>query len=177
MKKWLIFTLIALSLLGADQFSKTFVLAHMEPGQTIPVIGDLFSWHLTFNTGALFGLQPANLIPGLSPNTFFYIFTAIALLFLINYVRNMQLSMDPMVTLIGLSTVAGGAVGNLVDRIIAARIGVVDFFMVNLGFSIGPIPFDPWPIFNIADIGITLGVGLIILGSIIESRQEKNPMK
>ena len=173
MKKWLLFTLIAIGLFGADQISKTYVMATMEPGQTISVFGDLFSWHLTFNKGALFGLQPADLIPGLSPNTFFYVFTAVALLFLLNYVRKMELVIDSMVTLIGLATVAGGAVGNLLDRIIVTRPGVVDFFMVNLGFSIGPIPFDPWPIFNIADIGITVGVGLIIVGSFIEAQREK----
>ena len=177
MKKWLLFTLIALTILGVDQISKTHVMATMQPGQTISVIGDTFSWHLTFNKGALFGLQPADLIPGLSPNTFFYLFTAIALIFLLNYVRQMHLSMDPMVTLIGLATVTGGAIGNLLDRIISSRPGVVDFFMVNLGFHLGPIPFDPWPIFNVADIGITVGVGLIIIGSFIEANTEKNPMK
>ena len=176
MKKWLLFTLIALALLAADQISKTHVMATMEPGPTISVIGDTFSWHLTFNKGALFGLQPADLIPGLSPNTFFYIFTAIALFFLINYVRKMELIIDPVVTLIGLATVTGGAIGNLLDRVIATRPGVVDFFMVNLGFSLGPIPFDPWPIFNVADIGITVGVALIIVGSFIEAQSEKNPM-
>jgi lipoprotein signal peptidase len=44
--------------------------------------------------------------------------------------------------------------------------------MVNLGFRLGPIPFDPWPIFNFADIFVNLGLGLFILDAIKNGKKE-----
>ena len=176
MKKWLLFSLIAFTVLVLDIITKAHFLNTMQPGETIPVIGKVFSWHLTFNKGALFGLNPADFIPGISANLFFYIFTAIALGILVNYIRTMELTKEPLILFIGLATVAGGALGNLTDRIIPSREGVVDFIMVDLGFRLGPIPFDPWPIFNVADIGITCGLTLILVGNFMADKQEKNPM-
>lgn len=59
--------------------------------------------------------------------------------------------------------ILGGAVGNAIDRVILTPLelsqGVRDFIHVDLGFS----PFHPWPTFNIADSGITVGFALLVL--------------
>lgn len=170
-KKWAIFIAIALSTFGIDYISKKIVLANIEPGETIPVIGDIFSWHLVFNKGALFGFNPSAIIPWLSNNIFFYIFSAVALVVLLNFVREVSAKRDPL-SFIGASLVFGGAMGNLLDRIIRPDLGVVDFFMVNLGFKLGPIPFDPWPIFNFADIWIDIGIIALFIASFIPTSED-----
>lgn len=58
----------------------------------------------------------------------------------------------------GVALITPGALGNLFDRLVYPARGVVDFIMVDLGFP----PFNPWPIFNIADIYITVGVAIIL---------------
>lgn len=58
---------------------------------------------------------------------------------------------------VALGLIAGGAIGNLVDRLLYAR--VVDFVLVDLDFW----PLDPWPVFNVADVVLVVGVCLMIL--------------
>jgi len=67
----------------------------------------------------------------------------------------------------GIIFICAGAAGNGLDRIIRPDSAVVDFFMADLGFHLGPIPFDPWPIFNFADIFINAGLGLFVLDYLV----------
>ncbi|MBN2542057.1 signal peptidase II, partial [bacterium] len=68
----------------------------------------------------------------------------------------------------GLLFVLGGAIGNLIDRM---RFGeVIDFISVDLGFW----PVNPWPIFNIADAAITVGIIMLIIASIKSDGREKD---
>ena len=72
-------------------------------------------------------------------------------------------------TFLGISFVMPGALGNLLDRIIRPGQGVVDF----IRFDINVWPFNPWPIWNLADAYITIGVALIILDLWLLERQSK----
>jgi signal peptidase II len=104
--------------------------------ESIPVIPNIF--HLTYieNPGAAFGLLANQRI-------FFIVITIIILIAVIYFYR--QLKPGQILLKIALGMVVGGAIGNLIDRL---RIGTVtDFF-----------DFRIWPVFNIADSAIVIGM-------------------
>lgn len=123
-----------------DQLTKLIVVSTMQEGQSIPLIYDIF--HLTYilNPGAAFGM--------LAHSRTFFIIVALVVLALVWWFRKEILD-EPLEVRYGAALFIGGAAGNLIDRI---NIGaVIDFF-----------DFRIWPIFNVADIAICVGVGLII---------------
>ena len=124
----------------ADQLVKWFVSYEMFPGMSIPVIQDIF--HITFvlNPGAAFGI--------LAHQRSFFIVMGIVIVILGGlfspYIRR-----QCRIFRCGTALLLGGALGNLIDRV---RFGhVIDFF-----------DFRIWPVFNIADIAIVVGVAAII---------------
>jgi signal peptidase II len=131
----------ALAVLAADQLAKALVVARLSPGEEIRVLGP-FVLRQVRNTGSAFGLFSSNPIPVLVASL-----ASFLLLTLILY-RWRLLRIRP--SLLGLGLTVGGAVGNIVDRIF--RGAVVDF-----------IDIGPWPVFNLADVSIVLGVSLLVL--------------
>ena len=123
-----------------DQFSKYIVVENMVLGESIPIIEEVF--HLTYilNPGAAFGM--------FAHNRLFFIAIAVIVIGIIIWTRR-EILASPWEVKAGCGLFLGGAIGNLIDR---ARQGlVIDFF-----------DFRIWPVFNIADIAICIGVGLII---------------
>lgn len=132
---------------AADLGSKAVIVKFLAHGQQIELIPSLNLVHAV-NQGAAFGLLAT------AGGWQRYLFIAIAVLasaFLIHMIRKPAIG---SVERLGLAMILGGAVGNLVDRIV--RLGVVDWIDVYAGTH-------HWPAFNIADIGITLGAALLIL--------------
>ena len=135
---WLFVLPLAVVIL--DQFSKYIVVENMALGDSIPIIEEVF--HLTYilNPGAAFGM--------FAHNRLFFIAIAVIVIGIIIWARR-EILASPWEVKAGCGRVLGGAIGNLIDR---ARQGlVIDFF-----------DFRIWPVFNIADIAICIGVGLII---------------
>lgn len=135
---WLFVLPLAVVIL--DQFSKYIVVENMALGESIPIIEEVF--HLTYilNPGAAFGM--------FAHNRLFFIAIAVIVIGIIIWARR-EILASPWEVKAGCGLFLGGAIGNLIDR---ARQGmVVDFF-----------DFRIWPVFNIADIAICIGVGLII---------------
>jgi signal peptidase II len=136
------FFLIALTVLAADQISKFFIVQLMQPNQSIPVIENIF--HITYvrNFGAAFGILPHRTI------LFMVVSLSVAFLILLFY---RQVPPGHPYLRIALALQFGGALGNnLFDRL---RFGyVVDF-----------LDFQVWPVFNIADMAIVIGIGFILL--------------
>ena len=128
-----------MAVLLVDQGTKAVVRMLMYQGESIPVLPSVF--HLTYimNPGAAFGILP-------NQNVLF-ITTAVLLItgVLAGY---RKLSPGRKILRIGLALVLGGALGNLLDRL---RFGkVVDF-----------LDFRIWPVFNLADTAIFIGVCLL----------------
>ncbi len=128
-----------MAVLLADQGAKAAVRMLMYQGESIPVLPSVF--HLTYimNPGAAFGILP-------NQNVLF-ITTAVLLITgaLVGY---RKLPPGRNILRIGLALVLGGALGNLLDRL---RFGkVVDF-----------LDFRIWPVFNLADTAIFIGVCLL----------------
>ena len=135
-----------------DQITKYMIVSNMTEGMSIPVINQVF--HLTFvlNPGAAFGM--------LEHNREFFIIMAIAVLMFVVYMRKKILE-EPLTVQIGIALFVGGALGNLIDRMTTGL--VVDFF-----------DFRIWPVFNVADIAICLGVGVMIWSIIREELKSRN---
>ena len=118
------------------------------------VIGDTLRWTLLYNPGAAFGLH-------LGPYSR-WIFLGITAVMLIVLWRLYQATPpDRWARALALGLVAGGAAGNLINRIWSAR-GVVDFIDIGIGAS-------RWPAFNVADMGVTTGALLL---AIVLQREE-----
>ena len=143
-----------------------FQYSGMYEGEKIPVIGDFFRITFIENPGMAFGFDP-----GINFKLWISIFSLVAsvgLIIYIYYVRNQRLSLR-----IALAFILGGAVGNLIDRMLYGIFygyapmfygRVVDFLDVDFfDFSIFGRNYDRWPIFNIADAAVTIGVFILII--------------
>lgn len=149
----MIYYLAALVVIILDQWSKYLVVRKMELGQSIPLIPDVF--HLTShrNLGAAFGILQ-------NQRTLFIVITLIVVIGII--VSLVRLGHKQPRVSWALSLVLGGAIGNFIDR--ASTGQVVDF----LDFTL--IDF---PIFNVADAAITIGVALLMLDMLLDSRRTR----
>lgn len=124
-----------------DQVAKWYVRSHFCLGESVPVVSDVFHWTYIVNHGAAFGVLM---------NQRWILLLVVILLLGAMYVGRKKLATAPVYARIGAGTLLGGALGNAWDRLYLG--GVVDFF-----------DFRIWPIFNVADIGICIGVSLLIL--------------
>ncbi|MDO4911130.1 MAG: signal peptidase II [Corynebacterium sp.] len=128
-----------------DQLTKIAILGSMAPGEIRPLIGDWFRFYLVFNSGAAFSMGAG----------FTWVFTLIQLAFVIVIAIYSPRITDTW-SAVALALVAGGAAGNLIDRLFRAP----GFF---IGHVVDFISVGSFAIFNIADSCITIGVCLLII--------------
>jgi signal peptidase II len=153
---------------GLDLWTKILAVRHLSGGVVKRLVGDHLELVLVYNRAAVFGLDPRHVIPGFPVNLFFSIFTLIAIVVLVLYFRSLKKT-DTLMHY-GLAAVLPGALGNLFDRILHPARGVVDFIKVDLNFW----PLNPWPVFNLADVWVTIGVMLMIIAFVVEEQQRKH---
>ena len=134
----LVFYLVAFIVVVADQLTKLLIQANLAPGQSVPV-GPIGITYLA-NTGSLFGLFPHQTL-------FLIITAAIGVVAVVVYYR--YLPTKTLLIRASLGLLLGGAVGNLTDRL-------------RFGYVIDFIDLRVWPVFNLADSAVT--VGIIMLG-------------
>ena len=145
-KKIVLSITLTLCVAIADQVTKFLISGYLAWGETRTLIPGLFDIVHYKNTGAAFGIFSS----GGSVRTIFL--TLVSLVALVIIAVLIKRSSDRR-TSVALSLIAGGAIGNLIDRL---RFGsVVDF----LDFHIGTLH---WPAFNIADSAITVGVIIML---------------
>ncbi|UFJ41960.1 signal peptidase II [Brevibacillus humidisoli] len=145
--------LIALVIVALDQWTKYLVVSRMELGESIPLLPDIF--HLTShrNMGGAFGILQ-------NQRTLFIVITVVVVIGIVVALYRIGRKQPRVST--ALALVLGGAVGNFIDRVTTGK--VVDF----LDFTL--IKF---PIFNIADAAITIGVALLLLDVFLDSRRTR----
>ena len=140
---WALALAVAVAATAVDQASKTWALERLSGRDPIHVLGSL-QLALSFNSGVAFSLGQGS---GLA-----VVPVALAVVLVVVYVAR-SLSGRLAATSVGL--VVGGAVGNLVDRLVRSHDGaVVDF-----------IDLQWWPVFNVADAAIVVGGILLTLAS------------
>lgn len=148
---------VAFAALVADQVTKRVVEANLALYESIPVVGHYLSWTHTQNTGAAFSLlQGAG---GL------FVLIAVVVSAVIVYYAP-RLPTRDWLSRVALGLQLGGALGNLIDRL---RQGYVTDF---IHFKIPEIGFD-WPVFNIADSCIVVGVVLLVALSVLREGRRK----
>lgn len=134
------FVIIALLVVIFDQLTKYYVVENFYLGESVPVIENIFHWTYILNPGAAFGM--------LEGSRWFFVVIAVGVLGGIWYMKD-EINEGGWMMQYGAALFGGGAIGNLIDR---ARSGlVIDFF-----------DFRIWPVFNVADIAICVGVAMIL---------------
>jgi signal peptidase II len=146
------FFLVAFAIsLALDQLTKNWVVATLAFTDRVPVIEGFFYLTHVRNPGAAFSLF-AN-APSEIRAPFFIATTLVAIVLILSFFR--KLSPGDRLSALALGLILGGAVGNLLDRLIHGA--VVDFLRIQLwaGYT--------WPDFNVADSSIVIGVTLLVI--------------
>lgn len=152
------FFIIIVAVVGFDQATKFWIMEHFVLHESQVVIPGLF--HLTYltNNGAAFSILAGQ--PALWRQLFFVGAASLALVFI--WIAQRSYGRRSRLYALALALIAGGAIGNLIDRI---RLGfVVDFLDIFVGAY-------HWPAFNVADSAITVGVTLFIVKNLLFERQ------
>ena len=134
--------IVSLTVIILDQLVKSVVSGNLYLGQSLPVIKNIFHITLVHNTGVAFGLFK-NL------SSFFILVSAAVILYILKdlLINHRCYSLRKK---IAFSLVLGGACGNLIDRF-------------HLGYIVDFLDFRIWPVFNIADSAITIGIFLLAI--------------
>ncbi|MGG3845714.1 signal peptidase II [Aeribacillus composti] len=137
--------LIALFVIALDQWTKWLIVKNMEIGESIEIINGFLYITSHRNKGAAWGILQNQML-------FFYVITIIVVLAIIYYMQ--KYAKQNAMLGVALSLMLGGAIGNFIDRLF--RKEVVDFIHTYIfGYN--------FPIFNIADSSLTIGVILLFI--------------
>lgn len=157
----LLYSLVGVLVL-LDQLTKIIVKSSLALGESVNVIGAFLRLTLLYNDGGAFSTQ-------LGPTLFYTIISACIAGVLI-YLIYRHSTRDRLVAL-ALAIVASGALGNLIDRIyLNSVIDWIDFEFFNIHIAPGKFLFwqhsgyhlTRWPVFNVADAAVTVGIVLLI---------------
>ena len=146
MNRFAIYALAALVLI-ADQLSKLQIVRTLPPDKVVNVLPGFFDLTLVHNTGGAFGILPNS--------TLWLVAAALAAALAIVWYTIRAKQPMPLLLSIALALPLGGAIGNLVDRVRLKY--VVDFLHAHAGNRL------EWPVFNVADSCICIGVGLLAI--------------
>ena len=141
-----------------DQISKLAARAFLRGEQPVNIIGDYFRLTYLENPGMAFGIRVGG-------PAFFTVFATLASLVVLIYL--FRLRGDRSGARFALALIFGGAVGNLIDRILYGQ--VVDFIEVG-------VKDFRWPVFNIADSAVTVGM-ILLIALVLTERQEEEPVE
>ena len=164
-RRTILFTVTAVVSLFLDQWTKVLARADLKPlasWRSVVVVDGYFDLRYSENTGVAFGMLQQ--LPGGRILLSLMALAALGLGF--HYLRRT----DPRQTRLhlALGLVAGGAVGNLVDRIIAGRVS---------DFIVWKYHGHEWPAFNVADAALVVGVCLMALDMLLDRRRAAAPAK
>ena len=179
--KWVLFWIVSLISLVADQITKIWaraalpvhpagcevpedIIIHKCIGTPVTVIEGFWDWRLSMNPGSAFGL-----FGSLGPSFTRVFLSAIGVVAVGGMIWMLKKSRpDQRILRWALALVAGGAVGNLIDRI---------YYSVVTDFVLWKYKTHEWPVFNIADVVLVVGVGLMFIDIQKENKREKAARK
>ena len=151
--------ILAIIVILVDQWTKWIVDKKMEVYESIPIIENFFYLTSHRNKGAAWGILQGHM-------TFFYIITVVVIVGIIYYMQ--KHAKDNRLLAISLSLLLGGAIGNFIDRLVRKEVvDFLDFIIINYDF----------PIFNVADSALTIGVILILIVTFLDERKAKKGNK
>jgi signal peptidase II len=156
----MILTGVSMLVLALDQFTKFLVLESLKLNQSVAIWPDYFYFTYIQNRGTAFGFM-SDMDPGIRI-PFFITITVVAAVIIYSYQR--VLHQDNLMSQIALGLVWGGALGNLVDRLVYGK--VIDFIDVRYDDS-------RWCVFNAADSFVVLGLLYLFFEFAIKNNQKK----
>ncbi len=151
--KWVLALAVAVAVVVLDQWTKALIAGSMRLHQSIPLVDGVAALTYVRNTGAAFGILAGRAAALRTP--FFLIISASAVALLGWFLRG--LPGERRLLIVACGAVAGGAIGNMVDRVMLGE--VIDFVDLSVGAY-------HWPAFNVADSAITLGVIVLCLDAL-----------
>ena len=159
MVSYIVALLTGLCLLGFDQYTKALIIKNFHLSESKPFINGFIDLVYVQNTGGAWGLLSGQTVILLLITIIIMIFCVVVL---VRYAKNNKLLFWSVVL------VLFGGIGNMIDRIFRDGI-VIDF----LHFEFWP----QFPVFNIADCGIVIGAGLLILYFLIDIKNDYKQKK
>ncbi len=143
------FYLLVVLLVVLDQATKILALHHLAPLDTLPILPNVFHLTLVQNRGIAFGFFR---------NSGMALFAVISLSLSALFVMSFYLKKFSRFGILSLAFILGGACGNWLDRL-------------RLGYVVDFLDFRIWPVFNLADTAISLGVGIYILQLMLDPKK------
>jgi signal peptidase II len=178
-KAWKVFLIVGVLTLVADQATKVWaraslpvhpdgcsipedIVEHRCVGTAVSVVDGIWEWRLSFNPGSAFGLFSSRS----GARIFLTVVGIAAVLGMLWMMRKAR--PDQKALHWALALVAGGAIGNLIDRI---------YFGVVTDFVLWRYQKHEWPVFNVADVALVAGVGLMFIDMWREGKLEREKKK
>jgi signal peptidase II len=164
---------IVAMVLALDQITKYLARIYLQPVHSVSVINDFFRLTYVENPGIAFGIRINNKV-------LFTILSLIAVVVIFYYLFKLK---ERWLLRVAFAVILGGALGNLLDRFLYGR--VVDFFDFDF-FNIRIPSFhfaifdyqgyfmNRWPVFNIADAAVSIGMIMIIAYALFDNHDEKS---
>lgn len=150
----LLYYLIAIFVIALDQITKYIVVRHMDQGQSIELISGFLYLTSHRNAGAAFGILQGQM-------WLFYIATVVVVGVIVYMIITQ--AKESRFFGISLGLVLGGAIGNFIDRLLEGEVvDFIDVFIFTYNF----------PIFNVADMALVIGVGLMMIYFILEEKRQ-----
>lgn len=147
---WLVLWIVAATII-IDQLTKFLVVKYMTIGQSISIIDQFLYITSHRNEGAAWGILQGKML-------FFYVVTLIVIGVVILWIRRLDVKKEKLLV-IALSLILGGAIGNFIDRVMYQH--VVDFIDTYIfGYN--------FPIFNVADSALCIGVFLMAVDAFLD---------
>ncbi len=136
-----------------DQFTKMLIKQSMREGEHIEIINNVLRLTYVKNPGMAFGIQ-------IGGNLFYTVFASIACIIILAYF--FRLRPENFWARFALASILGGAIGNLVDRFrFHEVVDFIDFVLIH------------WPVFNVADIAVFIGMTILIIVVIFDKGHEE----
>lgn len=154
----LIFVCVLVGSVGCDQATKEIAENTLDPASTIWLVADTVRLQLAFNSGGFMSMGEG--LPAAARSILFVTLVPLALLGIC--VMSLRAGLFTGVSLLGLGLIAGGGLGNWLDRMVNGGY-VTDFISLHLG----PLRTG---VFNVADVAIVAGVCLLLLSPNIRSQ-------
>lgn len=149
-KRNLILLVILVGTLLLDQITKVIAEASLGLYESFTIIPDFFAFTFVKNTGAAWSMLEGKMV-------FFYIITVVAMIAMVLYFRTLK--SHQFLSKIGIVLMISGTLGNFIDRLFLQYVrDFIDFYIFGYDF----------PIFNVADICLCVGIGIILLDEFME---------
>lgn len=148
-----LYYVLAAVIIGVDQWTKYLTVAHIDLHEVVDVIPGVLSWMYIRNTGAAWSILEGKM-------WFFYLVTIVVVGVVVVYLQ--KYGKNSRLLSIALAFILAGSIGNFIDRLRVEY--VID--MVRLEFI-------NFPIFNVADMALSIGVVLMILYVFLDEKKQK----